>query len=461
MKCLVALLPVLAALQVGASPALAWTWPVDGPVLRPFVLGDDPYAAGQHRGVDLGAPAASPVRAPAAGAVTFAGTVPGGGLTLTVLTADGYAVTLLHLGSLRVERGASVGEGDVVGSIGPTGTPEHAEPYVHLGIRVAADAHGYVDPLTLLPRPATPEPPAPEPPAPEPQEQPGTREEQTPAPATAAEPREGSGSTPAPARHRVRTSADGARDRGVGWPASSGSSAPDRFGARARAARAQRSAGPITEVHFERAVSGEVGSGAVGGPSSASAKEPVPAARAWAPTGAGLAAALGLAVLVLLLQVSHACFRAATTRRRRSPSRFTRLLSRACGRVRRPPQPSQPGRGAGAPDAALAVGVGELRDAGAANRPPAVLLDIRRAPAKDAVLPRSAENDRVLLDEDLKRILLRQSEALANLDRNDDPSELVHVPHDSRCCHSSHRAQRHAHRQYSRPRRRAPLRAAR
>ena len=62
MKRLVALLPVLIALQAGVPPALAWTWPVDGPVLRPFVLGDDPYAAGQHRGIDIGATAGAAER---------------------------------------------------------------------------------------------------------------------------------------------------------------------------------------------------------------------------------------------------------------------------------------------------------------------------------------------------------------------------------------------------------------
>ena len=44
MKRLVMLLPVLLAFQVGVQPALAWTWPADGPVLRPFNLGGDPYA---------------------------------------------------------------------------------------------------------------------------------------------------------------------------------------------------------------------------------------------------------------------------------------------------------------------------------------------------------------------------------------------------------------------------------
>jgi hypothetical protein len=159
MKGLALLLPVLVALQVGVQPALAWAWPVDGPVLRPFVLGDDPYAGGQHRGVDIGAPAGTPVGAPAAGTVSFAGTVPTGGKTITIRTADGYAVTLQRLGSISVPRGPAVGEGDVVGSVGPA-----TEPYVYLGVRKADEPDGYVDPLGLLP-PLAPAP-APNEPAP-------------------------------------------------------------------------------------------------------------------------------------------------------------------------------------------------------------------------------------------------------------------------------------------------------
>jgi Peptidase family M23 len=159
MKGLTLLLPVLVALQVGVQPALAWAWPVDGPVLRPFVLGDDPYAGGQHRGVDIGAPAGTPVRAPAAGTVSFAGTVPTGGKTITIRTADGYAVTLQRLGSTFVPQALAVGEGDVVGSVG-----QATEPYVYLGVRKADEPDGYVDPLGLLP-PLAPAP-APDEPAP-------------------------------------------------------------------------------------------------------------------------------------------------------------------------------------------------------------------------------------------------------------------------------------------------------
>src|SRR6266700_2208314 len=105
-----ALIVVLAAALVIVPSAEAWTWPVKGPVLQKFVLGDDPYAAGQHRGIDIGAPSDAPVVAPASGTISFAGTVPVSGRSVTILTADGYSVTLTHLGSTSVQRGEQIGE---------------------------------------------------------------------------------------------------------------------------------------------------------------------------------------------------------------------------------------------------------------------------------------------------------------------------------------------------------------
>ncbi|HZS30734.1 MAG TPA: peptidoglycan DD-metalloendopeptidase family protein [Gaiellaceae bacterium] len=133
--------------------ANAWTWPLQGPVLQTFGYDEtNPYAAGQHRGIDIGAAASGdPVVAPASGTVSFAGSVPTNGRCVTIETPDGYSVTLTHLGSIAVAKGASVAEGAVVGTVGPSGTPDFAEPYVHLGIRLSADANGYVDPLGLLP----------------------------------------------------------------------------------------------------------------------------------------------------------------------------------------------------------------------------------------------------------------------------------------------------------------------
>ena len=93
------------------------------------------------------------MRAPAAGTVTFAGSLPTYGRGVTILTADGYAVTLVHLGSIGVAKGDAVAEGASIGTMGWSGDAEHAVPSVHLGIRVG-DAGGG------LRRPARPAPAA-------------------------------------------------------------------------------------------------------------------------------------------------------------------------------------------------------------------------------------------------------------------------------------------------------------
>jgi peptidase M23-like protein len=158
------LLVVLAALIIPCT-ASAWTWPVDGPVLRPFRFGSDPYAGGQHRGIDVGAPVGSLVAAPAGGTVSFTGSVPGGGGAVTIRTADGFSVTLLQLGSISVLRGSTVPEGVVVGTVGESVDAVTHAAHVHLGVRYTTSENGYVDPLSLLPPRAAVASPAEDPPA--------------------------------------------------------------------------------------------------------------------------------------------------------------------------------------------------------------------------------------------------------------------------------------------------------
>ena len=140
--------------------AAGWSWPVDGPVLRPFSLAEDQYAAGQHRGLDLGAAVGEVVRSPVAGTISFAGSIPAGGRALTIQTADGYAVTLLQLGSIAVARGDAVAESAIVGAVGASEDAVTSAPHVHLGVRVAGEPNGYVDPLRLLPARAAASSPA-------------------------------------------------------------------------------------------------------------------------------------------------------------------------------------------------------------------------------------------------------------------------------------------------------------
>lgn len=137
---------LLASFAAMATAAIAREWirPVDGSVIRPFWVGADRYAAGQHRGVDLAAAPGSRVRAACGGRVSFAGGVPGGGRTVSVRCGS-LVATYQHLGSVAVERGQVVMAG---GRIGRSGEARPG-PHVHLGARVAATGE-YRDPVELF-----------------------------------------------------------------------------------------------------------------------------------------------------------------------------------------------------------------------------------------------------------------------------------------------------------------------
>ncbi|MFN0155842.1 MAG: murein hydrolase activator EnvC family protein [Gaiella sp.] len=185
----------LITLFVLVSPAAghAWSWPANGAVLRPYQVGDDPYTGGQHRGIDVAVESGAPVTSVRAGVVTFAGTVPTHGKTVTVTTDDGYAISITHLGGLSVAKGDVVEEGRPIGVAGASGEAEHGRPYIHLGIRRAGVENSYLDPLSVLPAiaVATPEPapPAAPEPAPAPASPPVVEPPQaSPAPPTPAGP---------------------------------------------------------------------------------------------------------------------------------------------------------------------------------------------------------------------------------------------------------------------------------
>jgi hypothetical protein len=184
-----ALLLVLLA----AAPASAdWVWPVEGEVITPYRNGDDPYAAGQHRGIDIAAAIGTTVVAAAGGEVRFAGTAGSSGITVSIRTADGlFDTSYLHLSSTAVRKGQRVATGEAVGAVGTTGVRSAARPHLHFGLRDAGTRHAYHDPLTFLPPPALAPPrprpapapsPVPEPLTPEPEHAPAARPPPEPAP---------------------------------------------------------------------------------------------------------------------------------------------------------------------------------------------------------------------------------------------------------------------------------------
>ena len=119
--------------------------PVYGELLRAWDAPEDrPFSPG-HRGIDVAAPAGSPVRVSAPGTVSFAGTV-AGNRTVSVEHADGVRTSYSYLGTIDVARGDSVAIGDVIGTVG-AGHPEQELPaHVHLSAR-RSDV--YFDPVEL------------------------------------------------------------------------------------------------------------------------------------------------------------------------------------------------------------------------------------------------------------------------------------------------------------------------
>jgi murein DD-endopeptidase MepM/ murein hydrolase activator NlpD len=133
--------------EAAAAPRVpALRLPVSGAVVRGFEEPAGPYGPG-HRGVDVRAPVGTPVAAPAAGTVTFAGRV-AGSAWVSLLVAPGVVVTV---GPLRQ---AAVAAGERVPALAPVGrlAAGHVGA-VHLSLRVDG---AYVDPLPWLvdrPRP--------------------------------------------------------------------------------------------------------------------------------------------------------------------------------------------------------------------------------------------------------------------------------------------------------------------
>ncbi|MFE0452514.1 peptidoglycan DD-metalloendopeptidase family protein [Streptomyces sp. NPDC058914] len=128
-------------------PAIGRSWPVG---TRPAVLrGWEPpatvYARG-HRGVDLEAPAGSPVRAVTGGRVSFAGRVAGRGVVSVELTGTDLRTTYEPV-TASVRKGDEVAAGEPVGTVEATGS-HCAATCVHWGL---LRGEAYLDPLSLLP----------------------------------------------------------------------------------------------------------------------------------------------------------------------------------------------------------------------------------------------------------------------------------------------------------------------
>ncbi|GHE74120.1 hypothetical protein GCM10014715_30830 [Streptomyces spiralis] len=147
--------PRPAAAADGAVPAAVGRfWPVGvrPPVLRGWEPPATEYGPG-HRGVDLAAPPGAPVRAVAAGRVSFAGPVAGRGVVSVELAGTGAPPLRTTYEPVRpaVREGDEVDAGEALGTVeqtAPGGASHCATGCLHWGLLRGG---AYLNPLLLLP----------------------------------------------------------------------------------------------------------------------------------------------------------------------------------------------------------------------------------------------------------------------------------------------------------------------
>ncbi|GAA3293527.1 hypothetical protein GCM10017708_26630 [Arthrobacter citreus] len=118
-------------------------------VTSPFGWRENPLLANGalefHNGIDFGAVTGTPVKAAAAGTVTYAEYHQYGGLRIVVDHGNGTETTYNHLSEIHVEVGQQVDLNTVIGAIGSTGNS--TGPHLHFEVIINGE---YQDPAVWL-----------------------------------------------------------------------------------------------------------------------------------------------------------------------------------------------------------------------------------------------------------------------------------------------------------------------
>lgn len=119
--------PTPPEVPTGPTP---FVWPVDGGVVTSeFGLRD----ASHHDGIDISAPAGTPVRAARSGRILYSDTLRGYGNLIIVEHDGGYATVYAHNRENRAALGAAVRQGEPIATVGETG--KTSGPNLHFEIR--------------------------------------------------------------------------------------------------------------------------------------------------------------------------------------------------------------------------------------------------------------------------------------------------------------------------------------
>ena len=123
-------------------------WPVDGKVVRRYGKITHPKygTVTFNNGIDIAAPAGSPIRAVASGTVEFVDWIDAYGKCVILNHGGGYYTLYAHVSATYVTLGQSIEHGAVIAEVGDTGSLDGFE--CHFEIRKAKNAVNPLDWLT-------------------------------------------------------------------------------------------------------------------------------------------------------------------------------------------------------------------------------------------------------------------------------------------------------------------------
>lgn len=117
-------------------PSGSFTAPIHGSWASSggFTYSPNPTHPKGHMGVDMRAPAGTPVYPLAPGVVSNVGTDPMGGNVVNVQHANGVRSYYAHLSVVKAQKGDKVDTNTVIGNIGNTGNASHTFPHLHFQV---------------------------------------------------------------------------------------------------------------------------------------------------------------------------------------------------------------------------------------------------------------------------------------------------------------------------------------
>jgi murein DD-endopeptidase MepM/ murein hydrolase activator NlpD len=131
------------AQQMPWFPSVAFLWPISGTINSGF----GPRGSSFHDGIDIAAPAGTPIRAIESGEVIYSDQLRGYGNMIILRHAAGLISVYAHNERNLVREGQQVSRGETIARVGNTGRV--TGPHLHFEIRLDNKAQ---DPLHYMPR---------------------------------------------------------------------------------------------------------------------------------------------------------------------------------------------------------------------------------------------------------------------------------------------------------------------